>query len=371
VSDGSLLFLMHLISKMKPVRRDGTGGSRIAIVFSGSPLFAGAAGGGESEIRRWIIENDWLEAIVALPDQLFYNTGISTYFWVLTNRKTSAQAGKVALVDARHSWMKMRKGLGDKRKYLADEQIDEVTQLYADALDGHIDDKRVKVFDREAFGYQRITVERPLRRQWELTSAALGALLHDRAWTGWLSPPKGTREGAAWVRTVEAAQQTLLDALRGLVGRTEATEAAYKKHLTQTIAATCVDVPDKVTKAVLAAAAVPDPDAPPITNRAGDPLPDADLRDNENIPLPVGWLSLNEADRQRALIEQAETYLTDEIHPYAPDAWIDHTKTKLGYEIPFTRQFHEYIPPRPLAEIDADLANAERSIQELLSGIRG
>lgn len=366
VSDGSLLFLMHMISKMKPARADGTGGSRIAIVFSGSPLFAGAAGGGESEIRRWVIENDWLEGIVALPDQLFDNTGIATYFWVLTNRKTPEQAGKIALVDARELWTKMRKSLGDKRKYLGPKQIDEVTRLYADGVAA---DKRVKVFDREAFGYQRVTVERPLRRRWELTTGAIDALTLDKAWTGWLTPPRGTSDGAAWVNVVEDAQGRLLDALRGLVGKTEPTEAAYKKRLAHSISVVGIEVPEKVAKTVLAAAAVQDPDAPAIVNRAGDPLPDADLRENENIPLPVGWLTLGAGRRKHTLVEQAETYLLEEIHLYAPDAWIDHTKTKLGYEIPFTRYFHEYVPPRPLADISADLAETERRIQLLLSGL--
>ncbi len=148
VSDGSFLFLQHMLSKMKPVTADGSGGTRLAIVFSGSPLFAGAAGGGESEIRRWILENDWLEGIVALPDQLFYNTGISTYFWVLSNRKSPERRGKVALVDARECFARMRKSLGDKRKYVPDDAIAEITQLYAEALTLAGQDKRVKVFDR-------------------------------------------------------------------------------------------------------------------------------------------------------------------------------------------------------------------------------
>jgi len=288
---------------------------------------------------------------------------------VLTNRKTPEQAGRIALVDARESWTKMRKSLGDKRKYLAEDQIAEVTRLYADALDGVVDDKRVKVFAREAFGYQRITVERPLRRHWELTADAVDALVHDKAWTAWLTPPRGTTDGVAWVHAVEQAQETLVGALRGLVGQVEATEAAYRKHLTQTYTAAGVVVPDKVAKAILAAAAVPDSDAPEITNRAGDRLPDPDLRDNENIPLPAGWLSLGDAARAGALAEQAETYLRDEIRPYADDAWIDHVKTKIGYEIPFTRHFYEYVPPRALADIDADLAATERRIQEILGGL--
>ena len=164
-----------MISKMKPVEE---GGSRVAIVFNGSPLFTGAAGSGESEIRRWIIENDWLEAVVALPDQLFYNTGISTYFWIVTNRKRPERRGKVQLVDARDYWVKMRKSLGDKRKEMSAEQIEEITRLYADFTEG----EKVKIFPNEAFGYQRITVERPLRLRWEVTPETVEQLAETKQW---------------------------------------------------------------------------------------------------------------------------------------------------------------------------------------------
>src|SRR5664280_1477895 len=166
INDGSFLFLQHMISKMKAPE---DGGSRIAIVFNGSPLFTGAAGSGESDIRRWIIENDWLEAVVALPDQLFYNTGISTYFWIVTNRKSPQRRGKVQLVDARDYWVKMPKSLGDKRKMIADDQIADITRLYGEFAEG----ERVKVFPNEVFGYLRITVERPLRVRWEVTADTL------------------------------------------------------------------------------------------------------------------------------------------------------------------------------------------------------
>ena len=169
INDGSFLFLQHMISKMKPAEH---GGSRLAIVFNGSPLFTGAAGSGESEIRRWIIEHDWLEAVVALPDQLFYNTGISTYFWVVTNRKRPERRGKVQLVDARESWVKMRKSLGEKRKEISPEQIADITRLYGAFEEGD----RVKIFPNEAFGFMRITVERPLRLRWEATDSALDAI---------------------------------------------------------------------------------------------------------------------------------------------------------------------------------------------------
>lgn len=258
VSDGSLLFLQHLISKMKPVADDGTGGSRVAIVFSGSPLFSGGAGSGESEIRRWIIENDWLEAVVALPDQLFYNTGINTYFWVVTNRKAERRKGKIVLLDARQQFAKMRKTLGDKRKYVTDDQIADLTVLYQQALDERADDERVKVFDNDAFGYQRILVERP-----------------------------------------------------------------------------------KV-----------DDNGKPVRNPRGL-VPDPDLRDNKNVPLTEG----------------IDHYMQREVLPYVPDAWIDSAKTKIGFEIPFTRHFYTYSPPRLLSDVDADIDRVEAEILSVLSEV--
>jgi type I restriction enzyme M protein len=255
VSDGSLLFLQHLISKMKPVSE---GGSRIAIVFSGSPLFSGGAGSGESEIRRWIIENDWLEAVVALPDQLFYNTGINTYFWVVTNRKADHRKGKVVLLDARNDFAKMRKSLGDKRKYITDDQIADLTRVYHEALDVAGADQRVKVLDNEDFGYQRVVIERP----------------------------KVDENGEALRRR----------------------------------------------KGVIA---------------------DPDLRAMENVPLTA---SLDE-------------YMRAEVLPHLPDAWIDEAKTKVGYEIPFTRHFYRTPDARDLAQIDADIESVESEIQKVLGSV--
>jgi type I restriction enzyme M protein len=369
VSDGSFLFLMHMLSKMKPVKADGSGGTRLAIVFSGSPLFAGAAGGGESGIRQWILENDWLEGIVALPDQMFYNTGISTYLWILSNRKAVERRGKVVLLDARESFAKMRKSLGNKRKFTTKSQITELTRLYADALASPGADKRVKVFDREAFGYQRVTVERPLRRRWELSAEAVDGIAHDKAWLAWLVPPKGTSDALAFVAEVEMSQDRLLGVLRSMVGTSEATEAAFTRRLKEAATDNNLDVPPKVLKLLVATAAVPDVEAPLLTDRKGNPLPDPDLRDAENIPLTPGFLDLSENKRDSALVAEAGEYLKTEIHPYAADAWLDLTKTKLGFEIPFTRHFYEYVPPRPVAEIDAELAETERQIQELLGGL--
>jgi len=245
INDGSLLFLQHMISKMKTV---GAGGSRLAIVFNGSPLFTGAAGSGESEIRRWIIESDWLEAVVALPDQLFYNTGISTYVWIVTNRKRPERQGQVQLVDARDLFVKMRNSLGNKRKQISPEQIAEIVQLHGAFTEGD----RVKILPNERFGVQRVTVERPLL----------------------------------------------------------------------------------------------DEDGKPVTDRKGMPKPDAARRDQENVPLPAGTPRWDQADpgaagrlANRAHRQAVEQYVETEVLPWVPDAWVDHTKTKIGYEIPLTRYF--------------------------------
>jgi len=351
INDGSFLFLQHMISKMKPLEE---GGSRIAIVFNGSPLFTGAAGSGESEIRRWIIENDWLEAVVALPDQLFYNTGISTYFWIVTNRKSAERRGKVQLVDGRELFTKMRKSLGEKRKEISPAQVEEITRLYAEFRDSD----KVKIFPNEAFGYLRITVERPLRVKWRITDAALTALEKSKAWKAWakqghgLTPadiygPDG-KLAVHWDITHDTAD-SLCSALSDNMGG---------------------GVPIDVINALVDAAQVADPDGVLIADKKGNPQPDTDLRDNENVPLPansVQW-GADVADRLATLEYRTAVndYLTAEVHPYVPDAWFDHDKTKVGYEIPLTRHFYKYVPPRPLAEIDAEIKQLEAEIQVLL-----
>lgn len=345
INDGSLLFLQHMISKMKPVDAKGGGGSRIAIVFNGSPLFTGAAGSGESEIRRWILENDWLEAIVALPDQLFYNTGISTYFWILTNRKDAQHKGKVVLLDARDQWVKMRKSLGDKRKELGDgsggkpNHIGDITRLYGDAVAAaanaeHPLHGKVKVFDNTAFGYQRITVERPLKLRFELTEETLAAV-----------------EASKVVQKLPNAS-ALVDAFRAMEGpRSWATKSEAWVALKDAAVAAGTTWPTGApfSKALREAVGVRDQEGE-VQMVKGQKEPDAELRDNENVPLG----------------EDVEKYLKREVHPHVPDAWIDYTKTKVGYEIPFTRHFYVYKPPRPLAEIDAELKSLEAEIQALL-----
>jgi len=345
INDGSFLFLQHMVAKMKPVDQ---GGSRLAIVFNGSPLFTGAAGSGESEIRRWIIENDWLEAVVALPDQLFYNTGISTYFWVVTNRKSPERRGKVQLVDARELWQKMRKSLGAKRKELGPEHIAEITRLYGDLTDG----ERVKVLANEAFGFLRITVERPLRLQWEVTEDTLA----------------GVRAAPKLAKLHPEVVDALVAALAAHAGLSSTDRRVVASAVDPVLAVAGLTGPQ--CKAVWEALAVRDPDAPAVTNRKGEPEPDPELRDQENVPLPAVRVGFEDDPTARlATVEYrtaVEDHLAREVHPYVPDAWVDHAKTKVGYEIPLTCHFYRYVPPRPLEEIDAEIKALEAEIQEML-----
>ena len=261
VSDGSLLFLMHLLSKMRPA---ADGGSRFGIVLNGSPLFTGGAGSGESEIRRYVLENDLLEAIVALPTDLFYNTGIATYVWIVSNRKPAMRKGKVQLIDGSGMWQKMRKSLGSKRREMAAAHIDEITRVFGAFEEAARDGVPIsRIFNNEAFGYRTITVERPLR---------------------------------------DAAGQVVV------------AEKGKAK---------------------------------------GKPVPDSALRDTENVPLT----------------EDVNAYFAREVIPHAADAWIDHEKTKVGYEIPFNRHFYVFTPPRPLAVIDAELKTVTDRILTMIAGL--
>lgn len=341
ISDGSLLFLQHMISKMKPVDASGRGGSRIAIVFNGSPLSTGAAESGESRIRQWILENDWLEAIVALPDQLFYNTGISTYFWILTNRKDKVHRGKVILLDAREHFAKIRKSLGNKRKHLTTEHIAEITRMYGEALDiaadpDHPLHSRVKVFRTTDFGYHRITIERPLKLRFEVTEETLTAVAASKALARHMNVDE------------------LADAIKPLVGTQWPAKREAFEGVRVIMRAAGMTWPSKqpFLAALRDVLGVHDPEGE-TQMKNGDMEPDPEQRDYENVPLD----------------EDVDEYLRREVLPHAPDAWIDHSKTKIGYEIPATRHFFVYKPPRPLAEIDAELEALEAEIQALLGEV--
>jgi type I restriction enzyme M protein len=353
--DGQLLFLLHLLSKLKPYdHATGTGGGRLAIIMNGSPLFSGAPGGGESEIRRYLIGNDLLEMIVALPDQLFYNTGISTYVWVITNRKAPERAGHVQLIDGREQFRKMRKSLGAKRNELGDEHIDRIVKLYHGL---EPDGEHAKLVPNHRFGFRRVTIERPLRARYEGGPVAVERLRNSADWNAGQVRKSDAERAEAILAAIEDAVADLpadgLTAAEALsrIKKTDGYTSLLKKAKT----------------AITTALTVPDPDAEPLRDAKGRPQPDPDLRGQETVPLPGTYQPGD--DTIDVLTDGVDDHLKTEVLPHAPDAWVDHTKTKLGYEIPFTRIFYRYQPPRPLAEIDVDIKQVEAEILQLLAEV--
>ena len=337
VNDGSLPFLQHMWDKREPVRpHEHKHGSRLAIVFSGSPLFSGGAGSGESDIRRWLIENDWLEAIVALPEQMFYNTGIGTYVWIVTNRKSRQRRGRVQLVDARELWTPggsadSKRSLGDKRRHLSLAQIDDIVRLY-----GRFEENdRSKIFDNADFGCTRVTVERPLRLRYRMTcedkARFLDACPHLRDDVQAIDETFGREPIREW----NVLWRDIEELLRANGSRwTTAERKRFRNVFTAR-----------------------DPEAEPVLKggRKDDYEPDSELRDFENVPLK----------------EDIDDYFEREVRPHVPDAWMDRSKDKVGYEISFNRHFYRYTPPRPVEEIDAELKEVEAEIVRLLGEVTG
>jgi type I restriction enzyme M protein len=357
INDGSFLFLQHMISKMKPAKE---GGTRLAIVFNGSPLFTGGAGSGESNIRQWIIENDWLEAIVALPDQLFYNTGISTYLWIVTNRKEKQRRGKVQLIDATSYCVKMRKSLGNKRNEIGDgsgdngkpDHISMITQLHGEFVEG----EHVKIFDNKDFGYQRITVERPLRLNFAITEERLARLKEAGPFANLITSKKrkDTKGAAEEIAEGEHLQKEILRVLQSLkpLGIVKNREK-FSNALKDACKKAQVALPTALFNVILTALCERDETADICKDNKGNLEADPDLRDYENV-------SLN---------ENIDDYMKREVFPHVPDAWSDKTKIKIGYEITFNRYFYKYSPLRPLAQIETDLKQIEKEIAHLLVGV--
>ncbi|MGN6217272.1 MAG: type I restriction-modification system subunit M [Solirubrobacterales bacterium] len=346
-NDGALLFLQTMLAKRKPPEE---GGSRIAIVFNGSPLFSGGAGSGPSEIRRWILENDWLEAIVALPEQLFYNTGIATYIWVLSNDKNPKRQGKVQLIDARDLWEPMPKSLGDKRRRLSPDHINEILAFYRAFEEAG----RAQVHPNEQFLFRRITVERPLRMRYAIEDGAIARLQAEKAFASLIKPAANAKDPARAIERGEAAQAAILAGLRALNGFASTDHGEAKAKLKEALKE--IEKPSAaLRKAAWNAISVRDPAAPVVTDANGKPEPDPELRDYENVPLT----------------ESIDDYLAREVLPFVEDAWVDESKEKIGSEIPFTRLFYRYEPPRPLEEIDAEIRATENSIQSLTEQVAG
>lgn len=375
VNDGSLLFLQHMISKMMPFNPERKqDGSRIGIVFNGSPLFTGDAGSGESDIRRWIIEDlDLLETIIALPDQLFYNTGIYTYIWILSNKKTPDRKGKVQFIDAREFYKKMDKSLGNKRKFIPDgdkgtnDYIAAITKLYTDFShnvtmtvenDHNIVTTVVsKVLDNTDLGYYKITVERPLRLNFCVNDERIAKFQEHN---GFVSLAVSKKKKAEDILKDEEAgrlrQQVLLAFFEELKVKTA--EKLYKDRkeflgeLRKADRSYGIKLTASELKAVVDSFSERDETAEICRNVKGEVEPDTELRDTENVPLKKG----------------IEEYFKAEVLPHVPDAWIEHSKTKVGYEIPLTREFYVYTPPRPLDVINKEIAELENELLALLRG---
>ncbi|WP_084327668.1 type I restriction-modification system subunit M [Salinarimonas rosea] len=344
ISDGQLLFLQHMISKM----RDDEAGSRIGIVMNGSPLFTGGAGSGESEIRRWMLEKDWVEAIVALPTDLFYNTGIQTYVWLLTNRKPENRRGKVQLIDASSErfWSSMRKSLGSKRREIPDEARAEIVRIYAGMLNGNGEyGEFSKIFDTADFGYREIRVERPLRLNFQASQERIARL----------------RDEKVIQRLSEDEREEIEVVLLGMGETLFKNRDAFEKALNKALKAKGVKIGAPARKTILSALSERDEEADICTDKDGNPEPDMELRDHELVPLKEDW----------------RDYFARDVTPFVPGAWVDESYRdardgeigRVGFEINFNRYFYRYVPPRPLEEIDAELRALEAEIAGLLKEV--
>lgn len=344
ISDGQLLFLQHMISKM----RDDEVGSRIGIVMNGSPLFAGGAGSGESEIRRWMLENDWVEAIIALPMDLFYNTGIQTFVWLLTNRKPANRQGKVQLIDAsgERFWKPMRKALGDKRREIPDSARADIVRIYAGFLNGESGESEVsKIFDVADFGYREIRVERPLRLNFQASAERIARLAQEKA----------------YLKLSEDEREAIEVALLGIGEKPFTSRDVFERALTKALKAESVKIGAPVRKAILSALSERNETAEICRDSDGNPEADPELRDHESVPLKEDW----------------RDFIAREVTPFVADAWVDESYRdardrevgRVGYEINLNRYFYRYIAPRPLEQIDTELRALEAEIAGLLKEV--
>lgn len=355
ISDGQLLFLQHMIARMKP---ETQGGSRVAIVMNGSPLFTGDAGSGESEIRRWILENDWLEAIIALPNDLFYNTGIATYIWVLTNHKAAERRGKVQLINASEFWLPMRKSLGSKRREISSQHIREITEIFQSFQPSEVS----KIFDKEDFGYRKITVERPLRLNFQASPERIERLKEQSAFASLAVSKKKSAEMKGIEEQAGKEQQRLiLDILNSFPDTLYQDRGEFEKVLKKGMKTKGITLAPAVYKAILSALSERDETANICLDKQGNPEPDTDLRDTENVPLK----------------QDINDYFDREVLPHVTDAWISDTVRdirdgalgKVGYEINFNRYFYKYQPPRTLEAIEADIKEVEGEILAMLTSL--
>ena len=374
ISDGQLLFLQHMLGRM---HHPSEGTSRVSIIMNGSPLFTGDAGSGESEIRRWILENDYLEALIALPQQLFYNTGISTYVWVLSNAKPADRKGKVLLIDASEAWLLRRKSLGEKRRDIPDgverteNYIPYIVKLFADFADGKVSitadppkELRSKVFATTAFGYRKVTIERPLRLNFQASPERLARLEEAKAFQNLaVSRKKDAKERAVDEAAGRKQQAALRDMLTESARSLVKDRAAFVPRLDGAAKKAGLRLSAPIRRAILDALSERDESAAVCVDEDGNPEPDSDLRDTENVPLG----------------EDVQAFFAREVKPHVADAWVnenvrdekDGAVGVVGYEINFNRYFYRYQPPRPLEAIEADIKAVEADVLKLLKEVAG
>jgi len=382
ISDGQLLFLLHMLAHVKDPK---DGGSRIAIIMNGSPLFTGDAGSGESEIRRYVLENDLLEALIALPEQLFYNTGIATYIWVLTNRKVEHRRGKVQLIDASGFWVPMRKSLGDKRREIPPERAQDILKILADFRDG--DTRRImkdgkeeevvvsRIFPTTHFGFRKITVERPLRLNFQATPERIARLDDEKAFQ---NLARSKKKGAAGVQE-QVEGRKLQDVIRALLRSLPDTLFRDREEFIRILRTAArkagLKLPAPVEKAILSALSERDETATVCRDKDGNPEADPELRDTESVPLPDN----DDPAGIGGVPASVRAFFEREVLPHVPDAWIDTSKRDpkdgrvgvIGYEINFNRYFYRYTPPRPLEEIEADIRAITADIVRMLAEMTG
>jgi type I restriction enzyme M protein len=370
ISDGQILFLLHMLAHAKDPKE---GGSRIAIIMNGSPLFTGDAGSGESEIRRFILEKDLLEALIALPEQLFYNTGIATYVWVITNRKARARKGRVQLIDATSFWVAMRKSLGDKRREIPLERAQDILRILSDFRDG--DTRRItkdgkeeqvvvsRIFPTTHFGFRKITVERPLRLNFQASPERIARLEEEKGFQLLAQSKKKGAAGAKEQAEGRALQEVIRKLVRGLPTALAKDRDEFERVLDVAAKKSGSKLPAPARKAILSALSERDETAAICRDGDGNAEPDAELRDSESVPLA----------------EPVEAFFAREVKPHVPDAWIDTSKRDpkdgqvglVGYEINFNRYFYRYVPPRPLEKIEADIRGLEGDILRMLAEVTG
>ena len=368
ISDGQLLFLLHMLARTKDAKE---GGSRIAIIMNGSPLFSGDAGGGESEIRRYIIENDWLEALIALPEQLFYNTGIATYVWLLSNRKTPERQGKVQLIDASSFWEPMPRSLGDKRRRIPPQKAREILEILRAYRDGGRrtvtgDDKQgetvvSRIFAASDFSFRKIRVERPLRLNFQANTERIERIEEEKGFQALAKSRKRGQAAAEEEARGGRRQAAVISLLQGLPDRKVNDMGVFEGMLDSAGKAAGLELTAAVRKAILAALSERDESAVICRKRDGSPEPDPALRDEERVPLT----------------QDVYAFFEREVAPHLPDAWVDESKRDakdgqvgvVGYEINFNRYFYRYAPPRALGEIETDIQKIEAEIVRMLGEV--